>query len=93
MPAHRTSGGSCEEFDLKLGGQCASLGPALLACTSTARTTHHEKLEKRLARLNLIRDILSRISYAGKKVKLVQPDPDIAFAFTPECIGSPLLAR
>ncbi len=29
---------------------------------------------KRLARLNLIRDILSRLHYAGKKNKLVQPD-------------------
>ena len=49
--------------------------------------------DKRLARLNLIRDILSRLHYAGKKNKLVQPDPDIAFAFTPDCIDAKLLAR
>ena len=48
---------------------------------------------KRLARLNLIRDILSRLHYAGKKNKLVQPDPDIAFEFTPDCIQSQRLAR
>ena len=48
---------------------------------------------KRLARLNLIRDILSRLHYAGKKNKLVQPDADIAFEFTPDCIHSQRLAR
>ncbi|MDI1252495.1 polyphosphate kinase 2 [Thermomonas sp.] len=48
---------------------------------------------KRLARLNLIRDILSRLHYAGKKNKLVQPDTDIAFEFTPDCIQSHRLAR
>ena len=48
---------------------------------------------KRLARLNLIRDILSRLHYAGKKNKLVQPDRDIAFEFTPDCIQSQRLAR
>lgn len=49
--------------------------------------------DKRLARLNQIRDFLSRLHYAGKKNKLVQPDPDIAFEFTPECIQSQRLAR
>lgn len=48
---------------------------------------------KRLTRLNLIRDILSRLHCAGKKIKLVHPDPDIAFEFTPDCIQSQRLAR
>ena len=48
---------------------------------------------KRLARLNLIRDILSRLHYAGKKNKLVLPDTDITFEFTPDCIQSQRLAR
>ena len=48
---------------------------------------------KRLARLNLMRDILSRLHYAGKKKKLVQPDPQIAFEFSPDCIQSQRLAR
>ena len=48
---------------------------------------------KRLARLNLIRDILSRLHYADKKNKLVQPDPDIAFEFSPDCIAAKRLAR
>ena len=49
--------------------------------------------DKRLARLNLMRDILSRLHYAGKKNKLVQPDPDVAFEFTPDCIAARRLAR
>ena len=49
--------------------------------------------DKRLARLNLIRDILSRLHYAGKKNKLVQPDANIAFEFTPDCIAAKRLAR
>ena len=48
---------------------------------------------KRLARLNLIRDVLSRLHYAGKKTKLVQPDQNIAFEFTPDCIDAKRLAR
>ena len=48
---------------------------------------------KRLARLNLMRDILSRLHYAGKKNKLVPPDTDIAFEFTPDCIAARRLAR
>ena len=47
---------------------------------------------KRLARLNLVCDILSRLHYAGKKNKLVQVDPEIAFEFTPDCIRSQSLA-
>jgi polyphosphate kinase len=37
---------------------------------------------KRLARLNLMRDILSRLHYAGKKEKLVQPDTNIVFEYS-----------
>lgn len=48
---------------------------------------------KRLARLNLIRDILSRLHYTGKKSKLVQPDLNIAFEFHPECIETQTLAQ
>jgi len=49
--------------------------------------------DKRLARLNLMRDILSRLHYAGKRAKLVQPDPEVAFEFTPDCIAAKRLAR
>lgn len=39
---------------------------------------------KRLARLNLVRDILSRLHFAGRKDKLVRPDSDIVFEFSPD---------
>ncbi len=68
---------------------------AMLMRTHTAiapwRIVHTDN--KRLARLNLIRDILSRLHYTGKKAKLVQPDPGIAFEFTPECLEGERLAR
>lgn len=48
---------------------------------------------KRLARLNLIRDILSRIEYAGKKHDLVVPDTDIVFDFSAQALAEQRLAR
>ena len=47
---------------------------------------------KRLARIGLMRDMLSRLDYAGKKDKQIRPDPAIAFAFTPACITDNRLA-
>jgi polyphosphate kinase 2 len=47
---------------------------------------------KMLARLNLMRDLLSRVNYAGKKKPLLHADPEIVFGFTPECINSGALA-
>jgi polyphosphate kinase 2 len=49
--------------------------------------------DKRLARLNLIRDLLSRLHYAGKKQRLVQPDLNIAFQFDPTCVEGAILAK
>jgi polyphosphate kinase 2 len=37
--------------------------------------------DKHLARLNIIKDILSRLHYAGKDKQLIQPDPQIVFAY------------
>lgn len=48
--------------------------------------------DKRLARLNLIRDILSRLEYRDKDNKLVRPDPAIVFEFAPASIDAGLLA-
>ena len=42
---------------------------------------------------NLMRDILARFDYPGKSPELTPPDPDIAFEFTLDCIGSKRLAR
>ena len=68
---------------------------AMLMRTHTAIAPWHivHADNKRLARLNLIRDILSRLDYEGKKTKLVQPDPTIVFEFTPDCIDAKRLAR
>ena len=37
--------------------------------------------DKRAARLNLIRDLLSRLHYGGKNKRLVTPDPRVVFEF------------
>ncbi len=48
---------------------------------------------KKLARLNLIRDVLSRLHYGGKNARLVRPDPKVVFEFEPSCIDNGLLAK
>lgn len=67
---------------------------AMLLRTHTAIAPWHvlRTDNKRLARLNLMRDMLSRLHYAGKKNKLVQPDTNIVFEFTPECVEAKRLA-
>lgn len=37
--------------------------------------------DKHLARLNLIKDLLSRLHYANKDERLIQPDPQIVFPY------------
>jgi polyphosphate kinase 2 (PPK2 family) len=49
--------------------------------------------DKQVARLNLIRDILSRLHYADKKQKLVEPNPSVVFEFEPACLDNGLLAK
>jgi polyphosphate kinase 2 len=49
--------------------------------------------DKRRARLNLIRDILGRVRYAGRKRGRVRPDPDITREFRTNLLGSGWLAR
>jgi polyphosphate kinase 2 len=48
--------------------------------------------DKRLARLNLIRDILLRLDYCDKDEELVKPDTTVVFEFEPGCIEDGLLA-
>lgn len=48
---------------------------------------------KRLARLNLIKDILGRLDYEGKDKSLVEPDPDIVFVYTDQHLKDGLIAR
>jgi polyphosphate kinase 2 len=41
---------------------------------------------KRHARLNLMRDILSRLHYSGRSKKLLAPERNIVFEFSPDCL-------
>ncbi len=66
----------------------------LLATHAVAAPWHIVRTDsKRHARLNLIRDILSRLNYAGKRQAFVQPDRDIVFEFAPDRVGAHRLAR
>lgn len=49
--------------------------------------------DKKRARLNLIRDILSGLDYCGKDEELVHPDPAVVFEFAPSAIRAGLLAK
>lgn len=49
--------------------------------------------DKRLARLNIIRDVLSRLHYADKDERLIGPDPRIAFAYDSSNLENGQLAR
>jgi polyphosphate kinase 2 len=48
---------------------------------------------KRLARLNLIKDILGRLDYEGKDGGLVVPDPDIVFEYAYQRLKDGLIAH
>lgn len=37
--------------------------------------------DKHLARLNIIKDVLSRLNYEGKNERLIRPDPQIVFPY------------
>jgi hypothetical protein len=49
--------------------------------------------DKRAARLNIIRDLLSRLSYRGKDKKLVTPDRDVVFDYNVSQVKRGLLAK
>ena len=48
---------------------------------------------KREARLNVMRDLLSRIDYDGKKAKLTVPDREIVFSFDPAYLENDRIAK
>ncbi|MEP6878899.1 MAG: polyphosphate kinase 2, partial [Nitrosospira sp.] len=68
---------------------------AMLLGTHTAAAPWHivRTDNKHRARLNLIRDILSRLHYAGRNKKIPPPDREIVFEFTPECLSDHRLVR
>jgi polyphosphate kinase 2 len=68
---------------------------AMLLATHAAEAPWHivRTDNKHDARLNLMRDILSRVHYAGRSKKIPLPDREIVYEFTPECLGDHRLAR
>ena len=61
---------------------------AMLLGTHTAAAPWHivRTDSKRHARLNLMRDILSRLHYDGRNTKIPPPDPALGFEYTPGCL-------
>ena len=49
--------------------------------------------DKHAARLNIIRDVLSRVDYKGRDKKLTRPDPAIVHPFEPTLIDEGVLAE
>ena len=68
---------------------------AMLLGTHTAAAPWHivRTDSKRHARLNLMRDILSRLPYSGRNKKIPPPNRKIVFEFTPECLSDHRLVR
>src|SRR5574340_643076 len=48
--------------------------------------------DKKLARLNVIRDLLSRTDYGGKDHSLIQPDADIVFSYAETYVERGMIA-
>ena len=48
--------------------------------------------DKKQARLNLMRHLLSHLDYHGKLVEKVRPDPQVVFAYSEEALRSGLIA-
>ncbi len=49
--------------------------------------------DKRQARLNIIKDLLSRLDYTGKDKRLIRPDPQIVFAYDVSNLENGQLAK
>ncbi len=49
--------------------------------------------DKRLARVNIIKDLLSRLRYTGKDKKLTRPDPQVVFAYNVSNLENGQLAK
>ena len=48
--------------------------------------------DKRLARLNRIKDLLTRLHYADKDEALIRPNPQIVFSYDVSCLESGAIA-
>ncbi|MGC8506710.1 MAG: polyphosphate kinase 2 [Thiomonas sp.] len=54
--------------------------------TPTAPWTVVRANDKKLARINLVMDLLTRLDYAGKDHGLLCPDPDVVFSYTHDAV-------
>jgi polyphosphate kinase len=61
--------------------------------TPTAPWTLVRADDKHLARLNIIKDLLGRLHYTGKDKRLIQPDPQIVFAYDVSNLENGQLAK
>src|SRR5450759_60360 len=61
--------------------------------TPTAPWTLVRANDKRLARLNIIKDLLGRLHYTGKDKRLIRPDPQIVFAYDVSNLENGQLAK
>jgi hypothetical protein len=74
---------------------CSRARNEMLARTHTPTTpwTLVRTDDKHLARLNIIKDLLDRVHYTGKDKRLIEPDPEIVFAFDASNLESDQLAK
>ena len=59
----------------------------------TAPWTLVRASDKRLARLNVIKDVLSRLHYTGKDKRLIRPDPQVVFTYDVSNLENGQLAK
>ncbi len=83
-----------DEAALKHWSDYSKARDAMFARTHTLHSPWHVVCanDKKLCRLNVIRDILNRVDYDGKKQKLTVPDTGIVFPFDPVHFKSGLIA-
>nr|RAV89302.1 polyphosphate kinase 2 [Aerococcus mictus] len=83
-----------DDAALKHWGDYSKARDAMFARTHTLHSPWHivRANDKREARLNIIRDILNRVDYDGRKQKLTVPDPEIVFPFDAAHYKSGLIA-
>lgn len=60
---------------------------------STAPWTLVHANDKHLARINIIKDVLDRLHYAGKDKRLIRPDPQIVFTYGDSSLKNGQLAK
>ncbi|HYW92811.1 MAG TPA: polyphosphate kinase 2, partial [Gammaproteobacteria bacterium] len=60
--------------------------------TQTAPWSVVRANSKRLARLNLIRDLLTHLDYADKDHDLIRPDPDVVFRYADSLLDSGMIS-